>query len=75
MLQHIAFAPWRIPELKVAGILIFRAEAFDIISKLLPRADAIANQIYVGQTVTGGLIYSALRMTSLDALVHALKTG
>ena len=43
-----------LPELRVGGMQIFRAEAFDTMGKILPRATTISLQIFV--------IYLALRL-------------
>ncbi|MBE0414061.1 TrkH family potassium uptake protein [Yoonia sp.] len=66
-----------LPELRVGGMQIFRAEAFDTMGKILPRAGQIASSIsviYVAMTVACGLAYSATGMLPFDALVHALTT-
>jgi trk system potassium uptake protein TrkH len=66
-----------LPELRVGGMQIFRAEAFDTMGKILPRASAIAAQIsviYLGLTMVCGLCYLVLGMSPFDATVHSLTT-
>ncbi|PRY94485.1 trk system potassium uptake protein TrkH [Hasllibacter halocynthiae] len=65
-----------LPELKVGGMQIFRAEAFDT-DKVLPRAAAIAGRIagiYIGLTGVCALTYLGFGMRPLDAAVHAMTT-
>lgn len=66
-----------LPELRIGGMQIFRAEAFDTMGKILPRASAIASQIaviYVGLTLICALAYMATGMNAFDATVHAMTT-
>lgn len=66
-----------LPELRVGGMQIFRAEAFDTMGKILPRASQIAAQIsviYIGITVACILSYVLVGMNFFDATVHALTT-
>lgn len=66
-----------LPELRVGGMQIFRAEAFDTMGKILPRATQIASQIsviYVSLTLVCALTYIAFGMNTFDATVHALTT-
>jgi trk system potassium uptake protein TrkH len=66
-----------LPELRVGGMQIFQAEAFDTMGKILPRAAEIASRIsviYVGLTLACALAYSAAGMTGFDAMVHAMTT-
>lgn len=66
-----------LPELRVGGMQIFRAEAFDTLGKILPRATQIASQIstiYVGITLACCITYILLGMNFFDATVHALTT-
>ncbi|WP_158964383.1 TrkH family potassium uptake protein [Chachezhania sediminis] len=66
-----------LPELRVGGMQIFRAEAFDTFGKILPRAAQIASRIsviYVSLTVICALAYSAAGLNAFDAVVHALTT-
>lgn len=66
-----------LPELRVGGMQIFRAEAFDTMGKILPRASAIAGQIfviYLAMTVVCGMCYLVLGMSPFDAVVHSLTT-
>ena len=66
-----------LPELRVGGMQIFRAEGFDTLGKILPRATTIAFQIsiiYVGITLACGLSYVLAGMNFFDAVVHAFTT-
>lgn len=66
-----------LPELRVGGMQIFRAEGFDTMGKILPRATAIASQIsyiYLGITLACAITYLALGMNAFDATVHAMTT-
>ena len=66
-----------LPELRVGGMQIFRAEGFDTLGKILPRATMIAFQIsiiYVGITIACGLAYVLAGMSFFDAVVHAFTT-
>ncbi len=66
-----------LPELRVGGMQIFRAEAFDTMGKILPRATQIASQItviYVFLTFACMLCYVTLGMSFFDATVHAFTT-
>ena len=66
-----------LPELRVGGMQIFRAEGFDTLGKILPRATTIAFQIsiiYVGITIACGLAYALAGMNFFDAVVHAFTT-
>ncbi|WP_121064172.1 TrkH family potassium uptake protein [Chachezhania antarctica] len=66
-----------LPELRVGGMQIFRAEAFDTMGKILPRATEISariSSIYVGLTVLCALSYGAAGVGTFDAIVHAMTT-
>lgn len=66
-----------LPELRVGGMQIFRAEGFDTMGKILPRATTIASQvsyIYLGITLACALSYLLLGMNAFDATVHAMTT-
>ena len=66
-----------LPELRVGGMQIFRAEGFDTLGKILPRATTIAFQIsiiYVGITIACGLAYVLAGMNFFDAVVHSFTT-
>jgi trk system potassium uptake protein TrkH len=61
----------------VGGMQIFRAEAFDTMGKILPRAAQIATRIswiYVGLTGLCALAYLGAGMSPFDASVHAMTT-
>ncbi len=66
-----------LPELRVGGMQIFRAESFDTMGKILPRATQIASQIfgiYASVTVACVVTYYVLGMNGFDAIVHAFTT-
>lgn len=66
-----------LPVMKVGGMQFFRTEAFDTLGKVLPRTVDISVmlvQIYVAITVTCAIIYWAMGMTGLEAVVHAMTT-
>ncbi len=66
-----------LPELRVGGMQVFRAEAFDTMGKILPRATAIAAQIsgiYVFITLACFAAYLVVGLDIFDAFVHALTT-
>ena len=59
------------------GMQIFRAESFDTMGKILPRATQISGQIsiiYIGLTIACFLSYIIADMSGFDALIHALTT-
>jgi trk system potassium uptake protein len=66
-----------LPLMRVGGMQFFRTEGFDTFGKALPRATDIARQlmvVYVGLTVACILVYSAIGMTALDAVVNGFAT-
>jgi len=66
-----------LPELRIGGMQIFRTEGFDTFGKILPRATQISSRIsmiYLFLTGICALVYSALGMTTFDAVVHAMTT-
>lgn len=66
-----------LPELRVGGMQIFRAQGTDTIGKILPRATQIARQIsvvYLGLTALCAFAYLLAGMGSFDAAVHAMTT-
>ncbi len=66
-----------LPELRIGGMQIFRAEGFDTMGKVLPRAAQIAGQIisiYLGLTIASALAYLAVGMRPFDAINHAMTT-
>ncbi|MFP4274394.1 MAG: TrkH family potassium uptake protein [Paracoccaceae bacterium] len=66
-----------LPELRVGGMQIFRAEAFDTMGKILPRAREISariSTIYVALTLLCALAYIASGKSAFDATVHAMTT-
>ncbi|GAB1364355.1 TrkH family potassium uptake protein [Rhodobacter sp.] len=66
-----------LPIMRVGGMQFFRTEGFDTFGKALPRATDIARQLlvlYFSLTVIFVLVYSALGMEVLDAVVHGMST-
>ncbi|NJM82687.1 MAG: TrkH family potassium uptake protein [Tabrizicola sp.] len=66
-----------LPLMRVGGMQFFRTEGFDTFGKALPRATDIARQllwVYAGLTVICVIVYAAVGMTTLDAVVHGLTT-
>ena len=66
-----------LPELRVGGMQIFKAEAFDTLGKILPKATTIAMQIsviYLSITMLCIAAYFAVGMSAFDATVHAMTT-
>ncbi|EEW25464.1 TrkH family potassium uptake protein [Rhodobacter ferrooxidans] len=66
-----------LPVMRVGGMQFFRTEGFDTFGKVLPRASDIALSllgVYAGLTVICAMVYSALGMTLLDAVVHGMAS-
>ncbi len=66
-----------LPVMKVGGMQFFRAEGFDTLGKVLPRALDVSRsllQVYIGLTAACFIAYLLFGMTWLEALVHALTT-
>ena len=66
-----------LPELRVGGMQIFRAESFDTMGKFYRAATQISGQIsiiYIGLTIACFLSYIIADMSGFDALIHALTT-
>lgn len=66
-----------LPELRVGGMQIFKAEGFDTLGKILPKARTIALQIsviYLGITMACIIGYFAVGLSPFDATVHAMTT-
>ncbi|WP_249218908.1 TrkH family potassium uptake protein [Loktanella sp. SALINAS62] len=66
-----------LPVMKVGGMQFFRAEGFDTLGKVLPRALDISKrllQIYAVLTIACVIAYRVFGMTWLEAIVHALTT-
>lgn len=66
-----------LPMLRVGGMQIFRAEAFETPDRILPRARQIASAmilVYCLLTLLCALAYLLCGMGPFDALVHALST-
>lgn len=65
-----------LPVMKVGGMQFFRAEGFDTLGKVLPRAldiSAALLQIYVVMTLACVLVFWALGMSGFEAVIHALS--
>jgi trk system potassium uptake protein len=66
-----------LPVMKVGGMQFFRAEGFDTLGKVLPRAldiSAALVQIYVVMTLACAVAFWALGMNGFEAVFHALST-
>jgi trk system potassium uptake protein TrkH len=66
-----------LPALGVGGMQLFRTESSDRSEKVMPRVREIATAIttvYVGLTISCGLLYWTAGMTPFEALAHALTT-
>ena len=66
-----------LPVMRVGGMQYFRAEAFDTMGKVMPRALDISSallQTYLILTAAAGIIYMALGMSGFDAANHAMTT-
>lgn len=66
-----------LPLMRVGGMQFFRAEGFDTLGKIRPRAIDIARallRIYVALTLACAAIYALVGMSALDAVVHAMAT-
>ena len=73
----IAMAIAVLPILRVAGMQLFRAEAFDTSEKILPRATQIAGSltgIYILFTLVCGIAYHLAGMSVFDATIHSMTT-
>jgi trk system potassium uptake protein TrkH len=66
-----------LPLMRIGGMQFFRTEGFDTFGKALPRATDIARQllfVYSALTVACIATYSAIGMTTLDAVVGGFAT-
>ncbi len=66
-----------LPVMRVGGMQFFRTEGFDTLGKALPRATDIAKAllgVYLGLTVACILVYQAVGMTGIDAVVNGAAT-
>lgn len=66
-----------LPVMRVGGMQFFRTEGFDTLGKALPRATDIARAllaVYAGLTLACILVYHALGMRMLDAVVNGAAT-
>lgn len=65
------------PLMRIGGMQFFRAEGFDTLGKVLPRAFDISValvQIYVTMTLVCALAYRALGLDGFEAVIHALSS-
>lgn len=65
-----------LPVMKVGGMQFFRAEGFDTLGKVLPRALDISKallSIYLVMTLGCALAYRAFGMETFEAVIHALS--
>ncbi len=66
-----------LPMLQVGGMQVFKAESFDTVEKILPRAGQISGVIsgvYVALTALCMFAYLVAGMGAFDALAHAMTT-
>lgn len=73
----IAMAIAVLPILRIGGMQLFRAEAFDTSEKILPRATQISGYLtglYILFTAICALAYHLAGMRLLDAVIHAMTT-
>ncbi|MDJ0932921.1 potassium transporter TrkG [Breoghania sp.] len=66
-----------LPMLKVGGMQLFKAEAFDAPEKILPRATQISGimtLIFIGLTAICAILYHVAGMELDDAIMHAMTT-
>lgn len=66
-----------LPMLQVGGMQVFKAESFDTVEKILPRAGQISAMIsgaYVAFTALCMFAYLLAGMSAFDALAHAMST-
>ena len=66
-----------LPMLQVGGMQVFKAESFDTVEKILPRAGQISLSIsglYVAFTALCMLFYMIAGMGMFDALAHSMTT-
>lgn len=66
-----------LPIMRVGGMQFFRTEGFDTFGKALPSATDIAKAllfVYALLTLVCAVVYLAIGMRTLDAVVHAMAT-
>lgn len=64
-----------LPMLQVGGMQVFKAESFDTVEKILPKASQISGMIsglYISLTAVATLLYMIAGMSAFDALAHAM---
>jgi trk system potassium uptake protein TrkH len=64
-----------LPMLQVGGMQVFKAESFDTVEKILPKASQISgviSGIYLALTAVCTILYMVAGMGAFDALAHAM---
>lgn len=64
-----------LPMLQVGGMQVFKAESFDTVEKILPKASQISGMIsgiYISLTAVATILYLIAGMSIFDALAHAM---
>jgi len=64
-----------LPMLQVGGMQVFKAESFDTVEKILPKASQISGMIsgiYISLTAVAMILYLIAGMSIFDAMAHAM---
>jgi len=64
-----------LPMLQVGGMQVFKAESFDTVEKILPKASQISvmiSGIYVSLTAVAMILYMIAGMSIFDAMAHSM---
>jgi len=64
-----------LPMLQVGGMQVFKAESFDTVEKILPKASQISGMvsgIYISLTALAMILYLIAGMSIFDAMAHAM---
>ena len=64
-----------LPMLQVGGMQVFKAESFDTVEKILPKASQISGMIsgiYISLTAIAMILYLIAGMSVFDAMAHAM---
>jgi len=64
-----------LPMLQVGGMQVFKAESFDTVEKILPKASQISGMIsgiYISLTAVAMILYMVAGMSVFDAMAHAM---
>ena len=64
-----------LPMLQVGGMQVFKAESFDTVEKILPKASQISGMIsgiYISLTAVAMILYLVAGMSIFDAMAHAM---